>query len=254
MGCRLFEGIKMDSKFTSFIVPLRDRRDQIPGFIYNIKKYYENFEIIFCCQNDNLLFRKGQLSNLGFKKAKYDIVAFVNLDYRFMSYVNLVEEVRRFDKPIVPFGFAARVTESSAGDINIVRKALPSESCGGCCVFTKEQFVKSCGNSNLIAGWGPDDNILRYRTNFRKLNDVEMGHIVHSKGGSYFDPKVKLRNQNLKMTDLQRDHSKDGFTQTIADEVGCIKVEPNIVEYKFRNIRVPEDFAYMNIYLEIKDI
>jgi hypothetical protein len=81
-----------------------------------------------------------------------------------------------------------------------------------------------------------------------------MGHIVHSKGGSYFDPKVKLRNQNLKMTDLQRDHSKDGFTQTIADEVGCIKVEPNIVEYKFRNIRVPEDFAYMNIYLEIKDI
>jgi len=244
--------MKMFVEPISFIVPLRDRREQIPGFLHNIKKYYKNFEIIFCCQDDRLLFRKGQLSNLGFKRAKYNFVAFINLDYRFMSGVDLVAQVRNFDRPIIPFGFSVRVTESDVGQLTIVRGKLTNLSFGGCCVFTRDQFIKSCGNSNLMAGWGPDDNLLAYRTNFCRVSDATMGHVVHLKTGVYFGGDVKLRNQNLKMTDPLRDRKKDGIDQTIATEQSCNTVELNIIEYKFRNICVPDDFEYMDLYSEIE--
>ena len=82
-----------------------------------------------------------------------------------------------------------------------------------------------------------------------------MGHIFHTKTGLYHHAAVKRRNQDLKMTDLSdRDPNKDGFEQTIADEIKRVVIESNIIEYKFRNIRVPEDFAYMNIFLEIKKL
>lgn len=238
----------------SFIVPLRGRREQIPGLIHNIKRYYKIFEILFCCQDDNRLFRKGQLANLGSKKAKYDLLAFINLDYRFLSFVDIVREMKKRDQPICTMSDQARVVETSLGVLKIVRKPIPAMSTGGCSVFTKEQWMKSSGNSNLIIGWGPDDDLLHYRTNLFKLSGVSMGHIVHSKGGSYFDAEVKLRNRRIKMKAPARDHKKDGINQTIADESGKIVIEDNIVEYKFRNIRVPDDFAFPDRYQQGIDL
>jgi len=240
----------MSEQGISFIVPFRERKEHLPGFLCNIKKYYKNFEIILACQDDNLLFRKGQLSNLGWKKAKYNVLAFINLDYRFMSYVDILQELIKYQRPICTFSLAARVKDSTNGNLVVTRKPTPSPTAGGCTVFTKEQWLNCHGNSNLIIGWGPDDNLLFYRTNMIKLPDVCMGHIVHGKGGHYFSNEIKSRNQNIKMLDPQKDPSKDGFEQTIADESEPKLLELNVTEYKFKNIRVPDNFEYMTEYNE----
>jgi len=238
----------MDRESISFVVPLRGRKDQILGFIYNIKKYYKDFEIIFCNQADDMLFRKGQLSNLGFKKAKFNIIAFINVDYRFLDYVDIVKEMEEHKSPFIPFVKGKRIVEPSLGKYRVVdEEHIPHVGAvGGCQIFTREQFIKSGGHTNLIFGWGPDDVVMSQRISFVfTAHPHVMGHILHGKTGSY----VALRGINqLQSFNPPTIPEKDSFEHTIADEIGSKYIESNIVEYSFRNIRVTENFEYMDRY------
>jgi len=237
----------MSEKSISFIVPLRDREDQVSGFIYNIKKYYKDFEIIFCNQADKLLFRKGQLSNLGFKKAKFDIVAFINVDYRFLDYVDIVKEINEYKNPFIPFTKGKRIKEPSLGNYVVIEENhVNMGGVGGCQIFTKEQFIKSNGYTNLIFGWGPDDVAMSQRTTFVFTKyPHSMGHIFHSKGGSYISLRTENRHQCF---DPPATPVKDSFRHTAADELEHKIIESNVIRYNFKNIRVTDNFEYMDRY------
>lgn len=235
----------------TFIVPYRGRKEHLPGLLLNIKQHYKQAKIILCCQNDNLLFRKGQLANLGFLRAESDIVAFVNLDYRFIDHVDLVAEIEKRDHPIVPFLYSSAVLDGPNGSLKIVKEKAGIGSYGGCQVFHRSQFEKIGGNTNLILGWGPDDVVLNQRT-MRAGIPLErllfkMGHVKHSKSGSYHLHKIVYSNRIMSFNPPSN-CKYDSFRETIAKEVCCKQSGPNVIEYKFKDIRIPEDFKEMTRY------
>jgi len=237
----------------SYIVSVRGRRDMFPGFIRNIKEYNEDFEIIFCCQDDNLLFRKGQLANLGYKKAKKDLISFINIDFRFLEFVPIVEEMNKIDAPVITFLYAAKVREGKDGKLLETTQRGKSQTPGGCQVFTRNQFERCGGHTNLIMGWGIDDVVVNYRVKqFSKFRYLPycMGHVEHDKFVEY--PRreyVKGRNTTVAMNPPS-DPKFDSFMETIAEESGKTVLEDNVFEFKFRNIGVPDNFVEMKRYKE----
>jgi len=228
----------------SFVVSCRGRLEMRPGFISNIRKYYPDSEILFCNQKDALLFRKGQLANLGFKLVKHDIIAFINLDYRFMEYVDLIFELDKHKVPVIPFSDGRSVIENPLGIFKIVVRSNP-DSVGGCVVLTKEQFKESGGNTNLIFGWGPDDIVFAQRIGKFKKLPYTMGHIQHSKNQAY----RAMKNYNRRMCFCPPPKPElDAYYHTIADRVGSKVLSENIIQYDFINIRVSDDFGYMDKY------
>lgn len=229
----------------SFIVACRDRVEMRSGLIANIRKYYPNSEILFCNQQDKLLFRKGQLSNLGFKLAKHEVVAFINLDYRFMEYVDLIFELSKHKVPVIPFSCGKLIAEKSSNVFEIVLNGFNHDSVGGCVVLTKEQFEKSYGNTNLIFGWGPDDIVLARRLKVYRKLPYTMGHVQHSKT----DAHKKMMKHNRQMCYCPPTEPElDAYYHTIANEVGSKVLSDNIIQYDFKNIRVSGDFGYTDKY------
>lgn len=228
----------------SFIVPCRGRDEMRPGFIFNIRKYYPEAEIIFCNQKDNLLFRKGQLSNLGFYKATHNLVAFINLDYRFMDYVDIASEMNKYQMPLIPFSCGKLVEELPIGTFKLIEYHNP-DSVGGCVVTTKEQFEKSCGNTNLILGWGPDDIVFARRIGGYKKLPYTMGHIKHAKTKEY----LEMREFNRQMCyDPPTIPERDSHYHTKTEQVEKIILAENIIQYDFINIGVVSNFEYMDRY------
>lgn len=229
----------------SFIVSCRGRTEMRPGLIFNIRKYYPGSEIIFCNQKDNLLFRKGQLANLGFNLAKHDIVAFINLDYRFMEYVDLIFKLDKYKVPVIPFLYGKLIVEKALGVFTVVLEGHNHTSVGGCVVLTKEQFEKSCGNTNLILGWGPDDIIFAQRIKTYKKLPYTMGHLQHPKTSAH----KSMVNCNRRMCFCPPPQPElDAYYHTIADKVGSKVLSENIMQYDFMNIRVSDDFGYKDRY------
>lgn len=241
MGMDFIKGEEMK---ISFIVSYRGRKEMMPGLIFNIQKYYPESEIIFCSQKDNLLFRKGQLTNLGFLLARHEIIASVNLDYRFMEYVNLIAELDKHKVPVIPFSFGKLIREKELGVFEIVLEGFNHDSVGGCVVLTREQFAKSGGNTNLILGWGPDDIVLARRMGSYKKLPYTFGHVEHplTSGGP-----MKARNRHVCYNPPTKP-KLDGYTHTIADKVGRTSLQKDVVLYDFANIRVSNDFGYMDKY------
>lgn len=229
----------------SFIVACRNRTSMRPGLIANIRKYYPNSEILFCNQRDKLLFRKGQLTNLGFKLAKYDIVASINLDYRFMEYVNLISELNNCKVPIIPFSKGKLIAEVAPGNFKIILDGFNHDSIGGCVVLTREQFEKSGGNTNLIFGWGPDDIVLARRLGQYKKLPYTFGHVDHPSATA--DKSMRAQNRHMCYNPPTKSEL-DGYTHTIAQQVKSSIISKNIVQYDFTNIRVSQDFGYMDKY------
>lgn len=229
----------------SFIVPCRGRTEMCSGFIFNIRKYYPESEIIFCNQKDSLLFRKGQLTNLGFKLAKHDIIAAINLDYRFMEYVDLISELDKYKVPCIPFSFGKLIVEKARGEFEVVLEGHNHDSVGGCVVLTKEQFEKSCGNTNLILGWGPDDIVFAQRIKMYKKLPYAMGHVQHPKTSTH-KSMIDCNRQQCYCPPTKPE--LDAYYHTVADVLESKVLSKNIIQYSFKNIRVSDDFGYTDRY------
>ncbi|MHA1690359.1 MAG: galactosyltransferase-related protein [Candidatus Heimdallarchaeaceae archaeon] len=238
------------SDVVTFIVPCRGRTEHLPGLLQNLERVTCSYKVMLCEQADNLLFRKGQLSNLGFKRAKSNIVAFINLDYRFLERIDLIAELKKAGKPIVPFLYATRVTEKN-GVITEHSKRGISGCPGGCQVFTKDQFIKCGGHTNLILGWGSDDVTLALRAKSAGIPFVHlpytMGHVIHSKQDGYVG-RARMKELNRTVCIRYPDPEYDSFKETIADEVDHKIMTPIVEKYRFTNIRVPDDYKEMKRY------
>lgn len=227
----------VQEKDISFIVSHRDRLQMLNGFISSISSFYPSSQIIIAEQRDDKPFAQGQLLNLGYTYSSGKIVVFMDVDIRFRSKLNLPALVNNIDHPFLAYNRLFHCDES--GKMMGMRGGS-DKSNGGCCVFTRGQFEETSGYSNLVIGWGADDDILNMRVGgFVRLKNV-MLHVYH--------PKVKMNhtyegNLEALRTENKREKGLDGFRQTRAKLVSG-RTRKNIIYLSFENIGVCSDFAY----------
>lgn len=235
-----------EESIVSFVVPLRERQSQVDGCIETVRGNTSKFELILCHQADRMLFKRGQLCNLGYKESKGEIVVFLDVDMRFIERIDFRALMNIHQHPYVPFRFIDKLVVNNAGYV-VKRREQRWASVGGCCVFTKEQFEKCHGFSNLCVGWGWEDDLLNGRVGF-KLLEGRIGHLTHNS-----EPRAHedtARNRTIAENDCAREACYDGYLQTIARKVGEDKIGDNIRRTMFLDITVPPDFKYADLLVK----
>jgi len=238
-----------------FIIPYRDRPENLDGLIQNIKKFYYsycNYNIIVCEQNDDKPFLRGQLFNLGFNKSRSEMVVLMDVDIRFLETIDLIKEMNEHDKPFLPWNNIAEIKKEENGEFEFTGEVDPHVvGWGGCFVCTREHFEKFGGFSNLVFGWGGEDNIVYKRCKHAGLFfkgeqenlctanklDFKMGHISHKKNNNN---SLYLHNNSILYNHSYLED--DTHEQTIADYEYQRKSQ--VEHYKFSNIGVTEYFKY----------
>jgi len=227
----------LEEKDINFLVSYRDRERMLSHFVKSIHKFYPESKIIIAEQCDDKPFLQGQLLNLAYKYSTGKIVVFMDVDVRFRKKLDILEIVPAIDHPFLAYNDLWHCDMN--GRVVAIRKGSDSSN-GGCCIFTREQFEASSGYSNLIVGWGGDDDILNGRVGgFVRLENV-MLHVRHPrlKRGEIYEG-----NLHAYKTDDMRDKHLDGFRQTTA-RLLTKQDDGNKLHLCFDNIGVVSDFAY----------
>lgn len=234
----------------SFIVPSRNREEMHAGLEHNLQLVFKQYayELIYVTQNDAKLFKKGQLCNLGFLAARSNIVIFQDVDVRHLQAFDPIALLAHFGRPFVAFDRVSQINEPELGHYDIIETHERPFGWGACNVFTHEQFRRSGGFSNLILGWGAEDNIMNDRIGFVRYPQT-IGHVYHPP--ARFDVNVHRsqwykNNKYFWQTEHTRDKYKDGYLQTIANI--NLRHSPNASILEISNIAVKKDFAYPELY------
>ena len=243
----------------SFVIPLnRQRKDRLIGCIKNIKhvfgQYINDYEIIVVEQQDEP-FKLGQLRNVGFSLCNFGITIFVDVDMRFCGpYIHFKHLLNKYKAPLVCWQYISQVDEDEKYKLTerTGEWLQKGKGWGGVNAFTTKQFLDCSGYSNLLAGWGKEDDLIAYRSGMRRLKDQEILHVYHE--------RKKERNRylkhNTKILELTKQnqifHYLDGWQQTIAD-ISELYVYKNIRKYQVSNIRVDKD-KYIKLYNEMLKI
>lgn len=142
----------------TFVVALRGREHNIAGFVENIVKHYDKYNIIFAVQADDKPFNKGGLYNLAFKYCNTEIIVFCDVDVRMREKIDFRGIMDRVNKPFVPYLTTYNiVNDLPIGSNNHFGKRVV-------CV-NKKQFVELNGYNEAIK------NILRI--------DGAINHVHH---------------------------------------------------------------------------
>lgn len=222
----------------SFITTHRNRRAELTAFIGSIRTFYPTAEIVVCEQCDNRQFLQGQLHNLGYIHSHGDLVVFMDVDLRFQKCIELLDCMDRIQKPFLAYNKIFNCTNNG----RVLREREGSRrSNGGCCVFTREQFEQANGYSNLMGGWGGEDDVLRIRIGgkYERLKNTLL-HIVHERRKS-----SDTYEGNVVLLEMEKDRVKelDGFRQTTAKKKYTKKKE-DVLYLGFSDIGVVSTFAY----------
>lgn len=240
----------------SFIIPFNSKRnDRLSNCIFNIQKFYvkDEHEIIAVQQKAEEPFKLGQVRNIGFKKSSGDIIIFLDVDMRFPEKILFKKELETFKTPFVAWKFITKVDEEKTDNFEILSEHHEGVGKGGCVVYSRKQFVESCGYSNLPIGWGKEDNIINIRKSLIRLN-YEIYHVNHDNDRRLWGAKASALDFNtmLSRTEPSRMKHKDSFEHTIADEE-IVFEGFEIKHYKVSNIRVPDDFVYTKLFNKSKE-
>lgn len=239
----------MNDTLISFIVPLRNREQQVPGLIFNLSKFYKNCEIILANQGDNTLFKHGQLRNLGYKKSKGDIVVFIDVDVRLLEFIDFVELQNVHNQSMLMFGTCYEAIEKHSGNFEVQRKRVCTHCKGRLLCFTRSQFENCGGYSNLCAGWSWEDDLLYRRAKPKKISYGQIAHVSHPYQRN--EMKCVDHNRMICNTDGGRDSDLDGYKQTISQE-SSPHMYSNVSRYNFFNICVDKNYVYSDLYKDVK--
>jgi len=231
----------------SFVIPYRKRPGMIDGYIANISRYYNKFEIILADQADDGPFLRGQLCNLGFLESQGDLIVFNDIDIRYFGKMEFSKMMRKAKHPFVPFHTTTEVKELKGGEFEKGKVRHRPSGWGACAVFTREQFQVSNGFSNLCIGWGAEDNIMHKRINYQRINGT-IGHVSHKSAGKLWIPQ-HTRNYNLWRTEEKRDAKCDSYRETVYKKKDRRRYKglQNVVIVSFYDIGVPENFKYKDL-------
>lgn len=247
----------------SFVIPINERKmPNLPGAIYNISELYnEAFEIIISYQIDTKVFKLGPMRNLGFKQTTGDIVVFFDVDMRLPTKVNFRQYLDSLSDPFLAWDRLAHITEDHLGQYKIVKSPKIGLGQGGCIVFSPAKFKECHGYSNLVVGWGKEDEMLarRYSTNrfnymTPRINNV-IYHVQHPTNRLLWGKDMMEENNKLFRSAGTRDPKLDSYRQTIGYRVSFSerKLSENqyVRTYKFKDVGVVDDFEYMDLYRKL---
>lgn len=233
----------------SFIIPFHtNRADQLNPLCLNINTYYPDSEIIISEQDDNTLFKRGQLCNLGFTHSIKDVIIFLDVDIRFMHKLNFEGMMSKYNQPYLPWDHRCEISESNNIITLLNERHYTLQGYGGCSVLTRRQFILSNGFSNLCFGWGAEDTILNIRVDGFKRIPGDLYHVKHESFRKEFNPatdKNVIRNRHILKTHSSRPPESDSYLHTTADKT--IFKSNNIQHIKFKNISVTPDYTYKQL-------
>lgn len=243
-----------ENHLISFVIPIMGRDYHIEGLEKNIEKMFSDFkyELLYIHQEDYNLFMRGQLCNIGFKESKGDLVIFQDVDIRHLNKFDPYSIMNTLKSPYVAFDKITQLNEPSIGNYSIIETESRESGWGACSIFTRDQFVESGGFSNLVFGWGAEDNIMNTRCNFKRFKQ-NLGHVYH------YPLRFDEKTQNSKFLKNNRDvlysqssvSSKyDNFSHTEYKVEKKILKSDNIINIHVGNITVPSDFKYSSLYQE----
>lgn len=235
----------------SFIIPVsQSRAFLLEGCIYAIKRAYAPVphEIIVIEQDEKEPFKLGQVRNIGFIKSSGDTIVFIDVDIRLIHPINFFDLLVFYKKPFVAWDRLFNISENFLGTYTILNRVHRCGA-GGCTVFTRNQFEQSGGHSNLLLGWGSEDELIARRCRAKRSHN-NLYHVFHTdysgpygKNGSYRD-----HNRAIYLSDDNRYRTKDSFKQTVWDEIE-LKDLGSIKHYLVWDIRVPDTFEYKDLYI-----
>jgi hypothetical protein len=237
----------------SLIVPYRDRLKHLPGCLQTFAEHVgEEYEVLISEQAEGGYFLRGQLANLVFSRAAGEIVAIMDVDARFLVRQEFSRWSAEQGKPFLPWTRVVDVAEDQAGRLTPLEApmAWAGNSAGMCCVLTCGQFEASNGFSNLMFGWGSEDNVLDRRVHRFTRLDLNIAHVAHRADRAKVVRTARRANNILLcLTDSRRNLAADSFRQTLATELPreVLSQSPRIVKYAWRDITVPADFAYREL-------
>ncbi|CAB4023846.1 beta-1,4-N-acetylgalactosaminyltransferase bre-4-like, partial [Paramuricea clavata] len=152
----------------AIIIAYRDRYAQLKIFLRHmhpiLKRQLLDYRIIVVEQNSDALFNKGMLFNIGYKEALrlHDFQCFVFHDVDL-----LLEDDRNY------YGCALNPRHLSVAVDKFGYRLPYFTICGGVVSFTKEQFEKINGYSNIYWGWGGEDDDL-----YQRACELNKSHII----------------------------------------------------------------------------
>eukprot|EP00117_Sycon_ciliatum_P043476 scpid74900/ scgid5313/ Beta-1,4-N-acetylgalactosaminyltransferase bre-4; Bacillus thuringiensis toxin-resistant protein 4; Beta-4-GalNAcT len=225
----------------AIIIPYRDRLDNLKTFVPIVAKVLEQqkikYSIYVVGQSDLGAFNRGKLCNIGFQIAEKDghdyivihdvdkVPASANVSYRWPgdTFVHMATCVEQFKYELPYYNFL-----------------------GGVVMFRMDHYSKFNGMTNLLWGFGAEDDelwvrIKRKRLRISRAHACEMGRFVSLNHGNstLHYPKVNyIANYNLyrHLLKRRRQMEKDGLGQ---------------LEYKLL-ARVKEPlYGYVNVSVDV---
>ena len=237
----------------SFLIPLRGRQNQIDNCLTNIEICYGNYEyeVLFAYQDDDTLFKRGQLINLVAKKAKGNVFVIQDVDTRHLRRINL----NKIREGCVGFSKRETVFDIENGRIKKTGKYLSAGS-GSLVIVTKQKFFDSHGFSNVYFGWGYEDiSFAQCRANLSYLKGI-LGHAYHSpnKSKENLAKNYLLNRSYFSFERIYNNFITDSAVHTMANEREQNNSGQKNITYYFSNIRVTSDFGQKDWYQKQIDI
>lgn len=233
----------------SIITAQRGREDRINDFIEHYSSFYPDSDIIIGYQSDTSKFKKGQLFNLLFDYSIFPYVAFIDIDIRVIEKIDLINEMKILNNPFLPYNkIERRIFQGDSIYSSIPNLTLWEKTPGGFLFFTKEQYLKVNGHSNLYIGYGYEDADMKERANLSRINRTII-HLEHELTDEGKDINSINKNINIWKRRGSRDINKDGRRQTVGT-INNIEYNNNNVRKIFiSNIGVCDDFIYKGLLI-----
>ena len=248
----IYSDIKLEYKYDiSFIIPIRGREDMKKYLERNLNYIFSDYsyEIIYVEQDNDDLFRLGQLRNIGAMAAqgKYIIIQDVDIIHlRKIDLKKIADEVK--DCPIRLFNRISQLTYTSENSYEITLTERRGGT-GACVLFTREAWNKWNGYSNIFRGWGSEDDTFREYSKI-KTYAQDLGHISHERMINK-NPEATEKNKDIYFNYILKNkinHYDDGYRQELyKGERQCNK---NISIIKVKEFGISNRYKYSSIYKE----
>ena len=233
----------------TIVIPNRGG-ESVDVVINSFKNTYKDLEpsIILINQEDGRPFMKGQLYNIAFKYVDTEYMLLIDNDIYNLNRLDLINIYKKFNNPFLGFGYVSQIALRYNNTFKEIDKALRPEGFGAFAFMKYVDFSNSGGFSNLCFLWGCEDAIFNLKLHgFNRLEDNVIGHISHSRRNFL----AKSMKNNRQLLDLYKnkeiEYFKDGYEQTIYDLVYDEYID-GVRHIGVKNIHVPEDYKYMDLY------
>ena len=230
--------------------------DMIDYVIKNFEETYPeiSFQFIVISQEDNTLFKKGQLYNIAFKYVETDYLMLLDNDFINLSKIDFIDIYEKNLKPMILFTSISQCYIKN--DIpTVVSTAVRKTGFGGCIIMKTQDFIDFGGFSNLCIAWGYEDNIFGIKSSCGRLDDHIFGHIMHPHRNMNINQGSQENNKQIYLLYKSHkiDYQEDGYKQTIGEVVFDNK-DKNVRKIGITNIGVTDDYKYIDLYKKMEKI